>query len=521
MNAKTIITKCGIKPDAIETPRADELYASCGCADFAAVCLKLHKRLASPVMMLFAADERHQDGAFGLYCVFEAAAQHQWVIVRTRVPADTPVFPSLAKDVYSASLFEREIYEMFGMRPEGHPDLRRLRLHDEVWPDGSYPLRKDFAAPKGRADGTYQFRKIAGEGVFEVPVGPVHAGIIAPGHFRFSVAGEPVINLETRLGFTHRGMEKLLENRTAAEAFPAVECVSGDSAVAHGLAFAAACEKIGRVDVPKKAHYLRAIALELERMYNHAADVGGIALDVGFSFPSAFASLIKERILAANEQLTGSRYLKGFVKVGGVTKDLGTDERRVLADTLDAVTADFAELQEMLFASASFMDRVDGTGILRKNVAADLGVSGLAARASGIELDVRNDFPGVYRDARIAVARQNGGDVLARLKVRIDEFEESARLVREFAARLDEGGVFNAPEAGAGAGYALGYAEGWRGPVLTWIRMDANGRIDRCKIVDPSFHNWEGLAYALPGNIIPDFPLCNKSFNLSYSGNDL
>jgi Ni,Fe-hydrogenase III large subunit/Ni,Fe-hydrogenase III component G len=520
---KGIEIKHNLPPFVIADERGDEIHVTVKLTDFSRVCRALHKELKSPVMMLFAVDERATHCRFGLFCVFEGAADGIWLLVKTDIPETEPSFESLSKDIYSASLFEREIKEMFGIEPNGNPDQRSLRLHDEVWPRGVYPLRKGFNPGAVRIPDTaeYRFTRIQGDGVFEIPVGPVHAGIIGPGHFRFSVAGEPVINLELRLGFTHRGVEKLIESRTASGALPLVERVSGDSVVAHSVAFVTALEKICGRDVPKKAKYLRAIVLELERMYNHSAGIGGIALDVGFSFPSAFASLTKEKLLAVNEHLTGSRYLKGFIRVGGVAKDFTDADRGVLLESLGIVQDDFRELKEMLFASASFMDRVDGTGVLKKNVAEDLGVTGLAARASGIALDLRKDFPGVYDDARFAVTKQVEGDVLARLKMRIEEFEESIRLVREFVRLLEDGDVCCGVETYPRAGHALGYAEGWRGPVLYWVATGENGRIERCKIVDPSFRNWEGLALSVPGNIIPDFPLCNKSFDLSYSGNDL
>ncbi|MFH0732305.1 MAG: NADH-quinone oxidoreductase subunit C [Candidatus Omnitrophota bacterium] len=507
-------------PLSVMQPYADEIAIQAGQKDFKDACHALHKILPSPVMMLFACDERKQRQSFVLRCVFADFKNSRWIIVSADIAHENPSFATLARSMHSASLFEREIKEMFGIEPKDNPDLRRLRLHDEVWPEGNYPLRKDFNAAQAGNLSDYKFARVEGEGIFEVPVGPVHAGIIGPGHFRFSVAGEPIINLELRLGFTHRGVEKLFEGKLYTGAVSLSERVSGDSSFAHSLAFTQAAEKISGLTVPARVSILRAIFLELERMYNHVNDIGGIAVDVGFSFPCAYASIIKEAILQLNAGLAGNRYLKNINTVGGVLTDIDETKKQILFDSLKRVKQDFNELVKMLYSSVSFMDRVDATGVLRRKTAEDLGVAGLAARASGIPADLRKYFPGVYSQVKFKMATQESGDVLARLRVRISEFEESVRLVEVFAGKLTESGQLRIiPQIKEGSG--LGFAEGWRGPVLCWLETGPEGLIERCKIVDPSFLNWQGLSFAVLGNIIPDFPLCNKSFDLSYSGNDL
>jgi len=499
----------------------DEIYIKVDPLIFEDTCLTLHKILPSPVMMFFAVDECAKSGKFEIKCIFVNVKKQQWIIISMDIPERNPSFKSLAKNMHSASLFEREIWEMFGIEPKGHPDLRRLRLHDEVSAKENYPLRKDFKKIQSGNLSDYKFDRVEGKGIFEVPVGPVHAGIIGPGHFRFSVAGEPIINLEIRLGFTHRGVEKLFEGRSYSEAIKLSECVSGDSSFAHSLACTQAFEKIFGVPVSSQTAYLRAIFLELERMYNHVNDIGGIAVDVGFSFPSAYASIMKETILQLNEKLTGGRYLKNINTIGGVLTEIDEAKKEMLLEFLKKIKYDFNELVKILNSSVSFMDRVDTAGVLRRKTAEDLGVVGLAGRASGIPIDLRKYFPGVYKEVKFKMVTQESGDVLARLKVRMFEFEESCRLIEEFTKKLTGRDTIN-PHREARKGFALGYAEGWRGPVLYWIQADAAGLlIERCKIVDPSFHNWQGLSYAVLGNIIPDFPLCNKSFDLSYSGNDL
>ena len=511
--------------DSIEiiAEREDEVYLDVDREDFGKVCLLLHKRLHSPVMTYFASDERKDSKVFLLYCVFLSTEYKKWFFVVMKIPEDEPRFNSIAKEIYSASLFEREIKEMYGLEPVGNPDVRRLRLHDEVWPAECYPLRNDFKLTKTdrTGKGEFHFKKIEGEGVFEVPVGPVHAGIIGPGHFRFSAAGEPIINLEIRLGWTHRGVEKLFEGKSIPEALNLSECICGDAAFSYSTAFCKAIEKIIGVNPVQEASVLRAMLLELERMSNHVADIGGIALDVGFTFPANLAAIIKENILAVNKNLTGSRYLKNMNCIGGLKKDLNSDDKAMLLVSLKSIEKDFSELEGILMSSISFMDRVDTAGILRKKTAEDLGIVGLAARASGIPLDLRKVFPENYDVIRFQAAKEEKGDVLARLKIRLFEFKESVRLIREFSCKIkSEKGDYTA-DFTPKEGFALGYVESWRGPVLFWIKLNSHGLIERCKITDPSFHNWQGLSFAVLGNIIPDFPLCNKSFDLTYSGNDL
>ncbi len=416
---------------------ADEVALKVEPRDFKDTCLTLHKILPSPVMMLFAYDECKERGSFVINCVFVDFRYSQWIIVSMDIPQDNPSFATLAKSMHSATLFEREIWEMFGIEPKENPDLRWLRLHDEVWPKGSYPLRKDFKMTQAENLSDYKFARVEGEGIFEVPVGPVHAGIIGPGHFRFSVAGEPIINLELRLGFTHRGVEKLFENKLYADVVSLSECVSGDSSFAHSLAFTNAAEKISGVSIPTQAVYLRGIFLEFERMYNHVNDIGGIAVDVGFSFPHAYASIIKEAILQLNENLSGNRYLRKINVVGGVTQDIDEVKKDFLLDSLKRIKYDFNELVKILNSSVSFMDRVDTTGVLRRKTAEDLGVVGLVARASGIPTDLRKYFPGVYKEAKFKIAIQESGDVLARLGVRTFEFEESCPVRTAFQRDRD------------------------------------------------------------------------------------
>ena len=504
-------------------PFKDELYLTVENGEFVRLCHLLHKLLNSAVKMFFAEDLRAKLDKYVLYCVFLNEQKRSWIIVQQDIHKDNPVFVTLAKDIHSASLFEREIKEMFGIEAQGSPDGRRLKLHDEVWPRGFFPLRKDFSLPpeSSLAGLQYKFKRVEGEGIFEVPVGPVHAGIIGPGHFRFSAAGEPIINLEIRLGWTHKGVEKILEGKTVHEATKVFECISGDTAFGYSLAFCLSIEKVFGVNVPLRAQLLRVIFLELERVYNHANDIGGIALDVGFSFPSQFASLIKEAILQLNEKLCGSRYLKGINVAGGIQKDVDSVKQNLIQQVLPKIKSDFIALEEMLFSSVSFMDRVDSTGILRTKTARDLGITGVAVRASGIGLDMRKNLHSIYDSLSFKVIKEQSGDVAARLKVRCNEVKESISIISQCLEKIHTCPSEFRQDAQEKEGFGIGCVEAWRGPVRVWSRINTQGKIERCKIVDPSFLNWEGLSFAVLGNIIPDFPLCNKSFDLSYSGNDL
>ncbi|MGA2090934.1 MAG: NADH-quinone oxidoreductase subunit C [Endomicrobiales bacterium] len=502
----------------------DEVYIDVPSSDFKAACLDLHTRLKSPVMTMFAIDDRPRAGSFMIVCGFLSVEDRQWVFVRQTVPPEKPSFDSLARDIYSACLFERQILESFGIMPVNNPDTRRLHLHDEIWPDNSFPLRKDFTiAPEvgKRTDKNYVFRKIEGEGICEVAVGPVHAGVIGSGHFRFSVAGEPVISLEPRLGFTHRGVEKLFEGKTPEEAMKLSSNISGKSAVAHRMAFCRAIEKICALNVSLDAQYSRCVFLELERLYNHIGTIGALALDAAFSFPASYAALMKESILSVNEQLTGSRYLKDAIVIGGVAELVGIHQYEPVRELLSCLEQDMETLREMLFSNGSFLDRIETTGVLSRRIAEDVGIVGLVARSSGLGWDLRAVFPDQYAGLSIKPAYQSAGDVAARLIARFDECKSSMDSIKQCLEKMDGAGTKLNPVFIPQAGNALGVVEGARGPVLYWVRTHADGSIDRCAITDPSFHNWIGLPYVMPGNIIPDFPLCNKSFDLSYAGNDL
>jgi Ni,Fe-hydrogenase III large subunit/Ni,Fe-hydrogenase III component G len=472
---------------------------------------------------LFATDEGAKKG-FAVHHLWATVEPPGFVRISARVAADQPRFPSISAKHPVANWFEREVMDYFGLVPEGHPNPFPVALHDD-WPEGSWALRKSFGDGQAvpRAPGSlHPFRPVRGEGVFHVPVGPVHAGIIEPGHFRFGVAGEPVLYLQLRLFYVHKGTEKRFERIPWRHGLFLAESISGDTAVGHALAYAHALERLLGIDVPPRARYLRTVLLELERMYNHIADIGAIATDVAFTVPASRAQILREGLVSLQERLFGSRLLRGTIGLGGVKCELTRGRRKELLLHLDRLEREFDDLVTLLIDSGTFTDRIDETGVLSAQAARDLGVVGMAARASGLDLDLRRDQPhDAYAALQFQVPVEEGGDVRARLMVRAREVEQSLSILRQALEDLPEGrNLIPLPDVLPRSSSALGWAEGWRGECLHWIQTDEEGRVARLKVTDPSFKNWPGLARAVPGNILPDFPVINKSFNLSYSGND-
>ena len=428
-------------------------------------------------------------------------------------------FPSLTPACPQAHLFEREIAEQFGVVPEGHPWLKPVRFH-RSWVTG----RDAWGRPEGQPilPSVMPFFAVEGEEVHEVAVGPVHAGVIEPGHFRFNCHGERVLNLEISLGFQHRGVERSLLGGPGARTIHVIETLAGDSTVAHATAYCQAVEALSGTVPPHRADALRAVALELERLANHVGDLGALAGDVAFLPTAAYCGRLRGDVLNLTALLCGSRFGRGTVRPGGVGFDAEPDRVGTLLERLDQTLGDVRNAVELMFGEPSVQGRFEDTGAVAAAQAVEIGMVGLAARASGLERDARLEFPsGIYRFTQLPVSTWHSGDVFARAWVRWLEVQRSAAFIREQLAALPLG----ACRAGVGAlapdSMTVSFVEGWRGEVCHVAMTDGRGRFARYKVVDPSFHNWTGLALALQGGQISDFPLCNKSFNLSYCGHDL
>lgn len=460
-------------------------------------------------------------GSFRVEYIFSLMDSDLFLIIGSDIKSNK--FQSIARQVPAANWYEREMHEMFGVVPEGHPGLQKLNLHED-FPENVFPLRKSFdpSTKPNRVNGVRKFRKVEGEGVYEIPVGPVHAGIIAPGHFRFSVAGEPILALELRLGYTHKGIEKRFESLGLDKGVFLAERVSGDNSLSHSTAFCQAVERAAGIVVPARAAYIRTVFLELERIYYHLGDIAGIATDVGFSVGAAEANRLKEIAMRLNEEACGSRVLRGINRIGGVRIDISQKTKERLLEMVSHLLFDSKKLEAMLLSSSSLMDRVERTGTLQEETAREVNIVGPAARASGIYRDVRMDHPyAAYEKLKFKVPLYKGGDVLARTRVKFEELEESCSIVRRALWSMPDGKLFSKPPKIKEGSRALGYTESPRGETIYYIRMGKKNSISRCKVRDPSFCNWIAMEHAVPGNIVPDFPLVNKSFNLSYSGSDL
>jgi Ni,Fe-hydrogenase III large subunit len=456
---------------------------------------------------------RENDRAIELVVVLAKDDSGELGLARTRLSEDS--FQSIAADCPQAQLFEREIAEQYGVRPIGHPWLKPVRFHDS-WRSGHAVF------PQRALPAVTDFFRVEGDEVHEVAVGPVHAGVIEPGHFRFQCHGEHVFHLETALGYQHRGIERALIGGPDKRTVYMIETTAGDSTIAHTLAYSQAVEALAAAKPPARAHALRGIALELERLANHVGDLGALSGDVAYLPTAAYCGRLRGDYLNLTAELCGSRFGRGLVRPGGVVFDLTPDRVDTLCKTLDAATRDAADAIDLLWTTPSVVERFENTGVVDPDVCEQIGMVGVAARACGHAIDIRHDFPfGIFRFVHVPVMTAHHGDVNSRAFVRWLELQQSAefvgkqlRVLPATPTRIDVGSL--QPNA-----IVASLTEGWRGEVCHVAITDEEGRFARYKITDPSFHNWFGLALALRGGEISDFPLCNKSFNLSYCGHDL
>jgi formate hydrogenlyase subunit 5 len=473
------------------------------------------------LVTLFCAQNFAEADGFTLFYGFERSDFQEILILQTSLSGNEAV--SVAKTYPSACWYEREITDGFGIQFQGAFDTRRLFLH-ETYPPSFHPLLKSFKNHKiatipSNEENAYPFKQMHGEGVYQIPVGPVHAGIIEPGHFRFSVIGETVFNLEVRLFYKHRGLEKLAEGKSPQQVIKIAESISGDETIANAAAYCIAVEKICEASLPKRALQLRTVLLELERIYAHLGDLAGMCVDVAYPVGASPFFILREEVFRHNEALTGSRFLKGVVGVGGLNRDISGDALKnlscYLAQFIDRFT-DAAHIDSTYF---SVIDRFETTGIVETQLLEPLHITGPIARAVGTTFDTRIDHPyGLYRELNLKVKTQTNGDVLARFNVKAQEVQESVRIIQNILEQLEDAEV-SAPFT-VKDGYALSLVEAPRGQNVHWVYIK-DGLVDRYKVRTASFCNWQAIEHAVLGNIVPDFPLINKSMNLSYAGTDM
>ena len=480
-----------------------------------AVCV-LHDS-GGRLLTIVATDERAADNGFRVRFFFQTGI-NSLCMINLGLDKNKPVFPSITPVFQSAHWLEREIHDMFGIIPQGHPDLRPLVKHPD-WPQDIYPLRKDYSADSTiafAAEKDMDFCNVEGTGVYKIPVGPVHAGIIEPGHFRFSACGEDVLDLQAQFFYTHRGVEKRAEGLVWQDALLVAERICGVCTASHSMAYSQAVETIADCNVALRAGYLRVIALELERLYNHVGDMGNMCAGIGFAIGISRGAILKEKLLRLNLQLFHHRYLRGFICPGGVAFQPCLDN---LGEELALFLIAVHDLYAAMLTSNILVDRMSGTGVMPLDAGISLGAVGPAARASGIDYDLRRDLPyGVYGEFDFAVPLQESGDVIARLQQRMAEAEVSVAIILQALAKMPAAGELKQPIGSLpGNVSALGWSESARGSNIHFLMTNAVGRVQRYSVRSASHFNWPIVPLCVPGNIVPDFPLINKSFELCYA----
>lgn len=470
---------------------------------------------------MVASDERQLDpSGFVLRYVFAAAGEPRLTVVECVLPESNPHYPSVSTMIPGASWAEREGADLFGLHPDGHPDLRPLVLH-EHWPAGVFPLRKEYPLSETQARDTtrpWQFPKVEGDGVFEVPVGPIHAGVIEPGHFRFQVMGDSVLHLEAKLFYTHRGMEKRSEGMSVQKGLFLAERICGVCSVSHALSYAQAVEGIAGTRVPDRANFMRVLLAELERLYNHIGDVGNLCAGVGYAYGSSHGARLKERLMQLNDISTGHRFLRHSIALGGIAHDIPGAGLQVISETVREVQQDFHEIVEQILSSDIVVNRFSDTGVLTEDIVRDFAAVGPTARASNRDVDVRRDLPyAAYDQLSFRVPRSAKGDVLARFQQRVLEVDESCGLIQQVIQRIPAGAVRVPLGPLPAHTYGIGITESPRGENVHFVFTGDHDTIYRYRVRSAPYANWPVVPFSVPGNIVPDFPLINKSFELCYA----
>jgi Ni,Fe-hydrogenase III large subunit/Ni,Fe-hydrogenase III component G len=471
------------------------------------------------LVTLWGTDDRDRRRGFRVFAAYALA--EGLCVVELPVDAARPEYPDLAGLFPAAARMQRALLDLLGMQAAGAEDTRPWLRHG-AWPAGEHPLRRDFKPrPAAPEPDRYAFVRVEGDGVHEIPVGPIHAGIIEPGHFRFSVVGEKVLRLEEHLGYTHKGVDRRFTDFTVAEGYRLAGRVSGDATVAYAWAYAQAAEALAGTRVPARARWLRALMLERERVANHLGDLGALGNDAAFAFAFTHFMRIKEDWLRLSQRAFGHRFMMDAIVPGGVAAEPSRETLADLAVQAREVATEVRALRRIFDENSGLQDRFITAGRVTPELALRLGLVGLAGRASGRALDLRVDHPvEPYTALEPRKVVYTAGDVAARVHTRFEELAESARLIERIVESMPPGEVraqLGTPRADA---LGLGWVESWRGEVLVALEAEGDGRIRRGHAHDPSWHNWPVLEHAVMGNIVPDFPLINKSFNLSYSGAD-
>ncbi len=485
------------------------------------VCSYLSTQAGARLFTMTGADERELHGRFRLYYVFAIDAMQHLVSVVAEIDEADPTFPSAAAVLPAANWYEREVADLLGLQPQGHPNPGPLILHGD-WPQELHPLRKDFTLKASEIPRETcireAFTEIDSEDVTVVPVGPIHAGIIEPGHFRFAAVGDTILGLDAKLFYTHRGLEKTSEGMPLHKALFLAERTCGVCALSHAVAYSHAVEYAAEVELPPKALYLRTILLEMERLYNHIGDVGNVCAGFGFAFGISQGARLKEELLRLNERISGHRYLRGAVLPGGVRIDLMEEQIEDIRSTLQTIEQQFKAFTDTLLFHEISVNRMTGTGELPLAVANDLEVVGVAARASGRNIDTRRDLPyAAYDKLKFMVPVREKGDVLARVMIRIEESAQSFAIIQQALEALPQGEIQVSVPPIDSYRTAVGWVESPRGEMVHWLMTGPGQTIYRYRIRSAAYSNWPAVAQAVKGNIVPDFPLINKSFELCYA----